>query len=226
MLLLEAYHSLYSARECFNAFTSCSLLNVIYPSRPGTGKTITIVEAMKQIISKNPHARILACAPSNSAADLITSRLRDSLQPGDLFRFYAASRFKDQVPHELLPYTYAQNDRHFSIPVLSRLRRYRIVVATCVSGSFPFNIGLERGHFTHIFIDEAGQATEPEAFVSIKTLADSNTNIILSGDPKQLGPIIRSPIARDLGLETSYLERLMSTDTYDIQAAYGRRCVF
>ncbi|KAF5322682.1 hypothetical protein D9619_001136 [Psilocybe cf. subviscida] len=192
---------------------------------PGTGKTITIVEAIKQLILTNPNAKILACAPSNSAADLITSRLRNTLQPEHLFRFYAASRFKNQVPDELLPYTYSPDDQHFSIPGMFRLRRYRVVVATCVSGSFAFNIGLERGHFTHIFIDEAGQATEPETFVSIKTLADSNTNIILSGDPKQLGPIIRSPIARDLGLETSYIERLMSTDTYDIQAGYGKSVI-
>jgi len=49
-------------------------------------------------------------------------------------------------------------------------------------------------HFSHIIIDEAGQATEPEAFVSIKTLADLKTNIVLSRDPKQLGPIIYSGI--------------------------------
>jgi len=82
---------------------------------------------------------------------------------------------------------------------------------------------MARGHFTHIFIDEAGQATEPEAFVSIKMMADTRTNIILSGDPKQLGPIIRSGIARELGLEKSYLERLMDRDAYDNQTGYGRR---
>jgi len=49
-------------------------------------------------------------------------------------------------------------------------------------------------HFSHIIIDEASQATEPEAFVSIETLADPKTNIVLSGDPKQLGPIIHSSI--------------------------------
>ncbi|KAG8954835.1 hypothetical protein FRC04_010317 [Tulasnella sp. 424] len=42
---------------------------------PGTGKTITVVEAIRQVLRNDPQARILACAPSNSAADLIAQRL-------------------------------------------------------------------------------------------------------------------------------------------------------
>ena len=80
---------------------------------------------------------------------------------------------------------------------------------------------MPRGHFSHIFFDEAGQATEPETMIAIKTMADNSTNIILSGDPKQLGPIIRSNIARELGLETSYMERLMDRDMYDEQRGHG-----
>jgi helicase MOV-10 len=45
--------------------------------RPGTGKTVTVVEAIRQVLKKNPNARVLACAPSNSAADIITERLAD-----------------------------------------------------------------------------------------------------------------------------------------------------
>ncbi len=63
-------------------------------------------------------------------------------------------------------------------------------------------------------IDEAGQANEPEAMIGIKTLSDNLTNIILSGDPKQLGPIIRSSIARQLGFSKSYLDRLIERDVY------------
>lgn len=102
------------------------------------------------------------------------------------------------------------------------MKAFRVVVTTCVSASVISGIGIPRGHYSHIIIDEAGQATEPESFVSIKTMADNATNIVLSGDPKQLGPIIRSPIARELGLETSYLERLMDRVTYDIEVGHGR----
>jgi helicase MOV-10 len=80
---------------------------------------------------------------------------------------------------------------------------------------------MKRGHFTHIFIDEAGQACEPEAMIAIKTMADSDTNIIISGDPKQLGPIVHSPIADNLGLGLSYLDRLMQLEMYEPHKGHG-----
>lgn len=191
-----------------------------YGHRPGTGKTITIIEAIQQVLKSNPYSKILACAPSNSAADLIASRL-GVLSTDELFRFYAPSRFKSQVPDKLLAYTYIRNEGHFSVPPLATMKRFRVVVTTCISASMLSGIGIPRGHYSHVFIDEAGQATEPEAFVSIKTMADNSTNIVLTGDPKQLGPIIRSGIARELGLEKSYIERLMATNVYDIHVGHG-----
>jgi hypothetical protein len=93
--------------------------------------------------------------------------------------------------------------------------KFRVVVSTCISACVPYNIGVPRGHFTHIFVDEAGQAAEPEAMIPIKTMSDGRTNIILSGDPKQLGPIVRSDLALTLKLGVSYLDRLCETQTYD-----------
>jgi helicase MOV-10 len=186
-----------------------------------------MVEAIRQVLLHKPQARILACAPSNSAADLIASRLTVGLSPQELFRLYAPSRYKNQVPDELLSYTYTDRDGHFSLPPPARIRmtQFRVIVTTCISASIAHGIGLPRGVFSHIFMDEAGQATEPEAFVSIKTMADTRTTIILSGDPKQLGPVIRSGIAMELGLEKSYLERLMDRDAYNLKTGYGKRWI-
>lgn len=58
--------------------------------------------------------------------------------------------------------------------------------------------------------------------IGIKSMADGNTNVVLSGDPKQLGPIIRSSVARILGLETSFIERLMKREVYDEIEGYGK----
>ena len=192
---------------------------------PGTGKTVTLVEAIRQVLAQNPTARILACAPSNSAADLIATRLKE-LGKDVLFRFYAPSRHKDLVPDELDQFTVKTRDGYFSVPPIAILKRFRVIVSTCVSGSVCYGTGIPRGHFSHIFFDEAGQATEPETMITVKTMADNATNIVLSGDPKQLGPIIRSSVARELGLETSYLERLMGRrELYDEKQGNGRTCV-
>lgn len=186
----------------------------VFTYRPGTGKTVTIVEAIRQVLRKHPHFRILACAPSNSAADLIAQRLR-VLTREQLFRFYAPSRPKAAVPADLLPYTRLDQEHNFVAPPLEELKQFRVVVCTCASASFASSIGMPRGHFSHIFVDEAAQASEPEVMIAIKTMADDWTNVVLSGDPKQLGPVIVSPIARRFGLERSFLQRLMDLKMYD-----------
>jgi helicase MOV-10 len=177
---------------------------------------------MLQILLNKPNSRILACAPSNSAADIIADRLSKVLSTDQLFRYYAPSRFKNQVPDRLLEYAYFKpGTETFSVPPMSQLRRFRVIVSTCVSASMPYGIGMSRGHFSHIFVDEAGQATEPEVMIAVKTMCDRETNVVLSGDPRQLGPIIRSTFAQKLGLETSLLERLMDRPIYDERSGYG-----
>ena len=56
-------------------------------------------------------------------------------------------------------------------------------------------MGLSKTHFTHIFIDEAGQGTEPECLVALSGLLGPEAQLVLAGDPKQLGAVLRSPIA-------------------------------
>lgn len=129
--------------------------------RPGTGKTVTVVEAIRQILRKNPRARILACAPSNSAADLITQRLV-TLGKDKLFRMNAPSRFSNRLPDDLREFVYKDRDNYFSVKGADHLRQFSVVVSTCLSASIPFGVGVEVGHFSHIIIDEAGQAMEPE----------------------------------------------------------------
>ncbi|KAJ6608222.1 P-loop containing nucleoside triphosphate hydrolase protein [Mycena sp. CBHHK59/15] len=167
---------------------------------PGTGKTVTIVEAIRQLLLRDPDARILACAPSNSAADLIARNLA-SIGTTELFRLNAL----------------ANDNLTFVLPVVEDLRKFRVVVSTCLSGGVPANLGVKRGHFSHIFIDEAGQATEPEAILPIKSIAGKSTNIVLAGDNKQLGPIVHSWIASSLGLKVSYLYRIMQRDIYSLE---------
>ncbi|XP_078339295.1 RNA helicase Mov10l1-like isoform X6 [Crassostrea virginica] len=61
---------------------------------PGTGKTVTVVESILQVLTQIPHSRILACTPSNSAADLIAERLHMSgaIKTCDMIRLNASQR--------------------------------------------------------------------------------------------------------------------------------------
>ncbi|KAJ7676478.1 P-loop containing nucleoside triphosphate hydrolase protein [Mycena rosella] len=182
---------------------------------PGTGKTVTIVEAIHQLLLRDSEARILAYAPSNSAADLIARKLL-SLGSTKLFRLNSLSRKFTDLPKELIKYSAVNDNSTFVLPPVEDLRKYTVVVSTCISGGVPANLGIQRGHFTHIFCDEAGQATEPEVMLPIKSNADEFTNVVLAGDNKQLGPIVHSWIANSLGLKVSYLARIMQRDIYSL----------
>lgn len=74
---------------------------------PGTGKTVTLIETILQILRLMPDARILVGTPSNSAADVLALRLIHSgiLKPGDLVRFVAYKCIVDNlIPVDLVPY--------------------------------------------------------------------------------------------------------------------------
>jgi helicase MOV-10 len=137
-----------------------------------------------------------------------------------MFRLNAPSRSKGHLPVALAEFSRVVGET-FAVPPLDELKKFRVIVSTCLSSFVPYGIGFTRGHFSHIFVDEAGQASEPEALIAIKSLANKDTNVILSGDPKQLGPIIRSDLAIRLGLSVSFLDRLIKMPLYDEDSKSG-----
>ncbi|XP_073777366.1 RNA helicase Mov10l1 isoform X1 [Danio rerio] len=176
---------------------------------PGTGKTITLIEAILQVHHRISCSRVLVCTPSNSAADLICMRLHHSgfLHSASLARVNATCRPEESMSEELRQYARAGEDiRHASF--------HRIVVSTCSSAGMFYQIGLRVGHFTHVFVDEAGQATEPETLIPLSLLSETSGQIVLAGDPKQLGPVVKSRLASVFGLGVSLLERLMGNSLY------------
>nr|CBN80761.1 Putative helicase mov-10-A [Dicentrarchus labrax] len=178
---------------------------------PGTGKTITLVEAMNQVSRADPSAHILACAPSNSACDLLCERLMVHMERHQVYRLYASSRDPNTVPKDLLKHcNWDQSQEAFVFPDKGNLMKYTIVVTTMITAGRLVSIGIPVGHFTHVFLDEGGQAVEPECVIPIAGLLSAGEGqLVLAGDPKQLGPILRSPLALDHGLGLSLLERLM-----------------
>jgi helicase MOV-10 len=164
-------------------------------------------------VRRDTRVKILACTPSDAAADLLVDLLVTAgLDSDQLFRFNADSREED-VPEDVQPFSI--------IPERKRLMVFRVVLSTCSSAGMLQTLNVPVGHFSHIVIDEVTQAEEPLVMIPILALSDAHTNVILSGDPNQLGPVIKSSTAAKAGLGKSFLRRLMlirevyGLDTHD-----------
>jgi hypothetical protein len=164
-----------------------------------------------------PEVLILVAAPSNSAADTVALRLlRYGLPPSQLLRVNAFQRPRATVPALLMPCSrWSDEESAFTLPASrDALRGIRVVAATCSTAQ---KLAHSKGGsfvriFSHVVVDEAGQATEPECLCAVTSLqrpvADGGSRLVLAGDPKQLGPVLRSPAALEGGLGLSFLERL------------------
>lgn len=185
---------------------------------PGTGKTMTLVEAVLQLCKIREKTRILVCAPSNSAADHILEKLLSEnaykVQESEIFRVNASSRPYEDLKPDHIRFCFF-NDQIFTCPPLVALLRYRIIISTYMSASLLFAEGIKRGHFSHIFLDEAGQASEPETMVPLANFCQRNTVVVLAGDPMQLGPVVYSKDAEGQGLGKSYLQRIFESEPYN-----------
>ena len=180
---------------------------------PGTGKTITVVESILQtLIYHKGKCRILVCAPSGYSADVLTNKLseyKEMISPKNLLRLNSFQRHISILPH-LSPFCLKDETTGlYRIPSLIEIVQYSIIICTCLSSQVLVDLKISKGYFSSIFVDEAGQALEPELYIPLQ-LADSHTQIIMAGDPMQLSPIVHSPLAQELGLECSLQERIMN----------------
>ena len=173
---------------------------------PGTGKTAVVAEAIRRLAARRG-ARILCCAPSDEAADVLTRRVGELGSPS-ILRLNWWQRKQDSVAPALLRYCYTR-DGQFDVPSRNSLKNKTVVITTCACAGVLLRMGL-RGQFSHIIVDEAAQALEPEALVPV-ALAGPLTRVTLAGDPNQLGPAVRSTDALKRGLSTSLLKRLLLT---------------
>lgn len=196
---------------------------------PGTGKTVTVIEATWQLLKLDDAHRVLLCAPSNAAADVLCDRLRAlGLPPEELHRFCWTSRKLEFVLPQLLPFCAQSQEGTLAYLPVKDLLSKRVIVCTCFSAGLLAELGVPKGHFSAIFVDEAGQASEAETLIPLINFnqyrqgGKADTVAVLAGDPLQLGAVCRSPHAKGLGYDTSLLERLMLLPLYSSQKAHGR----
>ncbi|CAH1967597.1 unnamed protein product [Acanthoscelides obtectus] len=176
---------------------------------PGTGKTVTLVEAILQIKRKT-QKKILVCAPANAACDVVAEKLMKYCKKNEMIRLMSRTVDMSNIPPMLLDYSnYDKGHGRFEKLPAEELHKYRIVVTTLIYvGQYSRKL-----HPDVIFIDEAAQAPEPEVCSAIG-IGDKDTQVVLAGDPKQLGPSVFSKEAKRYHLDFSLLERLMDRELY------------
>ena len=143
----------------------------------GTGKTRLIAAAAYCILKTNPQSRILIATHHHRTANeyvetYFTERLvaREKLSVVRLVG-------NDTPSHKL----------HGLMQMSSALRypdQFQLIVTTFIV-SMGLSRRLREGHFSHIFIDEAAQAREPETIAAFSR-AGHMTKIAIAGDHKQV----------------------------------------
>ncbi|XP_016910827.1 probable helicase with zinc finger domain [Apis cerana] len=176
----------------------------------GTGKTFTIAQALRYLLTKSSEYKILLCTHSNSAADLYVKEFFDvwykfekipRLKP---VRIYYKGRAKNTVHPVVQEYSLMKKNGTFRNPTDEDLRDCGLIVTTLATSSCLTSLNLS---FTHIVIDEAAQALECEVLIPL-SLVTPQTRLVLAGDQMQLAPEIYSDLASERGLGISLLERI------------------
>lgn len=188
---------------------------------PGTGKTSTLIEYVHQVMKHLPDAKILICTPSNTAANVILGMMIKSqwykasevvirmvsyahivsgTLPRKLKRFCGTLPMLEDVPTAMTV-----------INSLAELTPYRVVITTInYCGNF-MRMGLFK-HFTHLVVDEAGQALETEMMVPLALMQKATAHLAMFGDEKQLGPVVLYQPLQKMAI--SIFERLSLRDIY------------
>ena len=189
---------------------------------PGTGKTLTMVETVLQICMRagagSQAPRIIVAAPSDASADVLALRLvKLMFNPKKLQRVCHHQRKLASLPNELLSNVNIENGAfsYSKIEDEEGGNGAEIFVVTCYTAGLldHRNTGWVKRGITHLFVDESCQANEAECLIPCLAVG-TVCSIILSGDPKQLSPIIQSQAANQLGLSLSLQERLMGLNLY------------
>ena len=198
---------------------------------PGTGKTTTLVEAIRETLMRE--SQVLVCAQSNMAVDWISEKLLD--RGISVLRIGNPTRVTDR----LLAYTYERRfEAHPDYPQLWALRKAirelrshrhrvtdgyrlksrateleirinaelfgeaRVVAATLVGSAHRLLDGMK---FGTLFIDEAAQALEAACWIPIRRAS----RVIFAGDHCQLPPTIKCYEALKGGLGKTLMERIV-----------------
>jgi len=239
-----------SQNEAVNNIIAAKDLAIVH-GPPGTGKTTTLVQAIKQLVKTEN--TILVCAPSNAAVDLLTEKIAE--QELTVVRIGNISRVDESIIQHTLEGKLSEH------PESKNIKKVKIQAAQArrKAGKYKRNFGgaeraerrelyqeakelaawanqledrlidqilnsahvitctlvgssnriLERMKFKTVIIDEAAQALEPATWIPISRAS----KVILTGDPFQLPPTVKSIKASKRGFQQTMLEKCINRQT-------------
>ena len=193
---------------------------------PGTGKTTTLVEAIRETLMRE--SQVLVCAQSNMAVDWISEKLVDRginvLRIGNPTRVFEAHpdyphlwairkairdlrnhrKRGDEKYHQKLE-SLKSRATELEIRINNELfGEARVIASTLVSSA---NRLLDGQKFGTLFIDEAAQALEAACWIPMRRVS----RVVLAGDHCQLPPTVKSIAALKAGLGKTLMERIVET---------------
>ncbi|CAH1416109.1 unnamed protein product [Lactuca virosa] len=170
---------------------------------PGTGKTSTMVHAVKALLMRG--ATILLTSYTNSAVDNLLIKLKS--QGIDFIRIGREEAVHEEIRGHCINAADMQSTKDIKV----RLDEAKVVAVTCLGITSPL---LCDKKFDVCIMDEAGQITLP---VSLGPLMFASM-FVLVGDHYQLPPLVQSTEARENGMGVSLFCRLSEAHPQAISA--------
>ncbi|XP_020085618.1 DNA replication ATP-dependent helicase/nuclease DNA2 isoform X2 [Ananas comosus] len=170
---------------------------------PGTGKTFTMVHAVKALLIRG--ASILITSYTNAAIDNLLIKLKS--QGIDFVRIGRHGAVHQDVRSHCFSAMEAQSVDY----IKQRMKHIQIVGVTCLGINHPL---LAKKKFDICIMDEAGQTTLP---VSLGPLMLAS-KFVLVGDHYQLPPLVQSTEAQESGMGISLFWRLSEAHPQAISA--------
>ncbi|XP_022897892.1 DNA replication ATP-dependent helicase/nuclease DNA2 isoform X3 [Olea europaea var. sylvestris] len=174
---------------------------------PGTGKTSTMVHAVKALLMRG--ASILLTSYTNSAVDNLLIKLR--AQGVDFIRIGRDEAVHTEVQGNCISAMKMDSTQEIKL----KLDQIKVVAVTCLGINNPL---LTNKRFDVCIMDEAGQITLP---VSLGPLMLAS-KFVLVGDHYQLPPLVQSPVAKESGMAVSLFCRLSEAHPQAIAALHSQ----
>ncbi|KAJ0051987.1 hypothetical protein Pint_00019 [Pistacia integerrima] len=174
---------------------------------PGTGKTSTMVHAVKALLMRG--SSILLTSYTNSAVDNLLIKLK--AQNIDFVRIGRHEAVHEDIRGHCFSVQMTATKIKSVEEIKVRLDQVKVVAVTCLGITNPLLINKR---FDVCIMDEAGQTTLP---VSLGPLMFAS-KFVLVGDHYQLPPLVQSMEAQENGMDISLFRRLSEAHPQAISA--------